>query len=281
MEIFAEEFEAGLGLAMEPAFGTFANPRVWVPGSCELQPTIGQREVEWAIGEWDERHLQDGLRSDDGSLSIQVCPGRDTILFGPTGILARRDRRHLRSFSVVEVTGDEAIYHRGIVVDSWELKAAQDEDLVIDLDCKGVWGSKGPAMVPDYSSLPTAYILTELDIAILGQQRIEFDTISIKGEHELRDDIYGNTAYRQDISTQRRKLSVSLEGYRDPQGALYNAYMSQSVVTMVARWSRGGNSRTATIGAARVMEYSDDALRQTVELKPLKPAVGTDSIVWS
>ncbi len=283
MEIYAEEFEAGLGLGMENTFGVLANPTVWVPGSCELKPTIDQREVEWAIGEWDETHLQDGPRTDDGTLSIQVCPGRDTLIFGAGGILTRRDTRHLRSFSVAEVIGEQTIYHRGVVVDSWELKCAKDEDLVIDLDCKGVWGAPGAGAIPDYTSLPAAYILADLDLTILGQQRIEFDTLSLKGEHDLRDDIYGNALYRQDITTQSRKLAVNLEGYRDAaEDALYVAWRDQTAVSLVARWSRGANSRTATIATARVMEYEADTTRQTAELKVLTTAgSSTDGVVWS
>lgn len=282
MEIYAEEFEAGLGLAVEQTFGVFRNPTIWVPGKCELKPAIALREVDYAINEWDETHAQDGLRSDDGSLSIQVCPGLDSIFFGAGGILTRRDRRHLYSFSAVEVVGDvETIYHRGLVVDSWELKAAKEEDLVIDLDCKGVWGEPGAPMVPNYANLPAAYILSELELWLNGQQRIEFDSLGIKGEHDCRDDIYGSTLYRQDITTQGRKLSVSLEGYRDKPGALRQAYRNQDIVSLVARWTRGASSRVATIGKALVWEYDEDQTRQTISLKALKPDTTTDALVWS
>jgi hypothetical protein len=255
-----------------------------VPGKCTIKCDVGNREVDLAIGEWDESQDAEGVRKADGSLSIQVCPGREDLLLGDTGILTRKDVRHLRSFSAIDTTGDRGAWHYwGLVVDKYTLKGARDESLTLDLDVKGKWGEAGAPMTPNYADLAAAYILQEMELQVAGQQRIEFDSIEISAEHSLRDDIYGSQLYRQDITTKGRKTSVKLDGFRPEDEALEAAYYDRADVALKAVWTRGSSTLTGTIARARVRGYDPERARQSIELKGLKgtAAGSAPTIEWA
>lgn len=270
-ELFAEEWEEGVGIAVEDSFGVFKNPTVWIPAKVELEPKVGYREVDLPINEIERTHVSIGPQTCDGKITIQVCPGQEAILFGAAGILSFRDRIRPRSFSVVKCMGQESQRFRGVTVDQYTVKAAKDEDLVLDLDTKGVGMEIGPAWTPDYSGLLSPYILQELDLLVAGQERINFDSIEISATRELRDDIYGNSLLRQDMTAKKVTGTVKLEGFRDGNNLLREAHYSGALVGLEAQWTR-----TKWVKAAApqclVWDCNPDNVREPVELRVLKTA---------
>ncbi len=281
-ELLTEEFEHALGLSMEESFGTSAAPAIWVPGQDELEYDDGIEEVELPIGEWEPTHIARRRVNLSGSMNFQICPGQEAIYIGAAGMLSRRtnDRKRLRSFSAVRVQGNEGYYYNGLTVNTYNVRCGTDQDLVIETDVRGVNREIGAAPQANYANLAAPYVLQELQVWVDSLYTVSFDSVEIRGDHSLRDDIYGNSHWRQDVTSQKRTLEVTLEGHR-ANTYLRSAYLNHKNVALVIKWGRGASSLTATMPVCRLRRYNPDNVREPVELQPLKTVGGADSIVWT
>jgi hypothetical protein len=284
-ELYAEEFETGLGLAVESAFGELTTPAHWVPGKCDLEYMVGYREVDLPINEAEETHVSIGRKTCDGKITFQVCPGQEGYFFNAsTGILALRDRRRPMSFSAVKVMGeDEAAYYRGVCVNEFTLKLAKGEDMSLDCDCKGIDEAIGGPWVPNYTGLKSPFILEEMALYVAGMPRVNFDSVEIAEARDLRDDIYGNSLLRQDMTFKSIKRTIKLDGFRQKDlHILRDAHLSGAEVAFSLTVARGANSLTGSALQCMVWKCNPDNVSEPVELKVLKE-VGTSvaGLVWS
>lgn len=284
-ELYAEEYEAGLGLALEDAFGTFKAPSVWVPGTCELEYEDGLRVLELPVNEAEATHVSQHGIGVAGAVNLHVCPGQEAILVGsstPAGILQRNSIRP-SSFSVAKVIGDgETMAYYGVKVNTWTLTSQREADLMCNMDCIGVNEAQWAPATPAYANLAAPYILEEMTLVLNGQQRIEFDSIEIKGDHRLRDDIYGNQHTRQDITSQGRSIEISLEGWRGSNQSLRAAHRANQTVSLQVRWTRGSHYLDLQIPVARITKCDPTQTREPIELSAMKVAgSATQALVWS
>lgn len=282
-ELYAEEFETGLAIGIEGGFGVLAAPQAWVPGKCDVEYVVGWREVDLPINEPEETHVSCGRHTCDGKISFQVCPGQQGYFFGTNGILTWRDRKRPRSFSAYRVQGeDEAAVFRGLVVGEYTLKMAKGEDMSLEVDCKGVEGTEGAPWVPNYSGLRSPFILEEMDLWIAGMERVNFESLEITENRDLRDDIYGNSFFRQDITSKSLKRTVKAEGFRQKDmNILRDAHRSGTIIPLVARFARGDQSLTGIAAQCMVWKCNPDNVKEPVELKVLKAAgSAVAGLVW-
>jgi len=288
-ELYAEEFETGLGIGVETTFGVMAPVGHWVPGKCDLEYVVGWREVAMPINEKEESHVSLGRKTCDGKITFQVCPDQEGYFFhNTTGILAWHDRRRPRSFSAVKVMGeDEAAYYRGVCVDDFTLKFAKGEDMSLDCGCKGVDETIGAPWVPDYSGLRSPFILEEMSLWVANMERVNFDSVEITEARDLRDDIYGKFLVRQDMTCKSVKRTVKLDGFRQKDmHVLRNAHLSGAEVALVATFARGAATFTGTAATCMVWKCNPDNVSEPVELKilhtPQAPGeTRVAGLVWS
>ena len=271
-ELYAEGYEAGLGLALEDSFATFKAPSIWVPGTCELEYEDGLRVLELPINEAEPTHVSQHGIGVSGAVNLHVCPGQEAILVGTGGIL-QRDSIRPASFSVAKVIGDaETLAYRGVKVNTWTITSQREADLMCNMDCIGVDEAQWAAATPVYANLAAPYILEEMTLILNGQQRIEFDSVEIKGDHRLRDDIYGNQHTRQDITSQGRTVEISLEGWRSGNGSLREAHRENQTVSLQMRWTRGSHYLGLTFPVCRITKCDPTQTREPIELSAMKAA---------
>jgi len=283
-ELYAEEFETGLGIGVEAAYGSRVTPAQWVPGKCSLEFVVGYREVKLPINEAEETHVSFGRRTCDGKIRFEVCPGQEAYYFGAAGILSWKDRIRPRSFSAVKVLGaEEAAYYRGLCVNDFTLKLAKGEDMSLDCDCKGIDEEHGGPWTPNYSGLRSPFILEEMSLWVAGMERVNFDDCEIQEQRDLRDDLYGNSPVRVDMTSKSLKHTVKLNGFRQKQlHVLRDAHLSGAEVTFAVTVARGANSLTGTAARCMVWKCNPDNVSEPVELKVLKTAGATvGGLVWA
>ena len=283
-ELYAEEYETGLGMGAETTFRVLANPAMWVPGKCDLAYEVGYRDVSMPIGEKEQTHLSQTVHTCDGKIACQVCPGHEGLYFGEFGLLSWRDYIRPRSFSAIKCMGsEEAAYYRGLCVDDFTLKSTKGEDMGLDLGVKGTDEEIGAAWVPNYADLKSPYILEELDLYVAGQQRVNFESIEITENRDLRADIYGTSLVRVDMTSKGVKRTIKLDGFRQKHlNTLRIAHLNGIEVTFAATWTRGAASITGTAGRCLVRKCDVDNVKEPVELQVLKVAgSGVAGLVWS
>ena len=161
----AREWQEAIGLALEDSFGQYKAPTIWMPGQAKLKTSTGIREIkDRPTGNWDETRVTVGPTKVDGSLTLEVAPGREAII---QQMLARRltgdyAYQTMNSFTVVQVIGDyqnptEMFVNTGVCVNKGTFNCASGEDLIFNADVIGRARTRSNIpLLPNWSTTPPA-----------------------------------------------------------------------------------------------------------------------------
>jgi hypothetical protein len=301
-ELLAEDWERALGLGVESTLGTWVTPTQWIAGKCDLKPSSLVKVLgvnDFPIGSQEETHVQVAQRKCDGTISIQVHPGLETFLFGaPTaeaagGICVPKynDPLHMPSFSVTELQGAavDPLYYKGICVNKLSIKSKVGENLVLDLDCIGVDEdtTSRTAPVPDYANIPAPYIHEEITLTEGSGQNavslVEIDDLEYSEDFGLREDQYGGSLTRQEMSSQHHIVTMKATLWRSTNvDALVTAYRSKAAIGLTGKWARSTGNIQAVCAKCLITEPQITPSKCTFDIRAFADLdAETPAVVWT
>ena len=299
--LLAEDWERALGLGVETTLGTWVVPTVWVVGDCKLKPSALARVLsvdKFPVGQREQTHVQTAQRKCDGTISLEVTPGLESFLFAAPGqstaggicIPKYNDLHHMPSFSVTELQGAGVAgrYFEGICVNKFTLKSKVGEHLTLDLDCLGVDQAATPGSVPtaNYASLPAPYIHEEIVLTKAGSPAvtlIEIDDLEYSEDYGLREDQYGGSLTRQEMSSQHHIVTMKATLWRSTNvDALVAAYYAKTPISLTARWARSSHNIQAVAAKCLIMEPDITPTKVTFDITAFADISGaTPAVVWT
>lgn len=286
-----QDWEHSIGIGIETQFGVAAAPSVWLPGESKLSKSPGIRELARPLGEWDETRVTTGPTKVSGSLTLEVSPGRESVI---EALLTRRltgpgAYRTMQSVTVWEVLGPaqtptDCFCNPGICCNTGTFKCASGEDLTFEAEVMGRERYRATAPAPAFvvgSAWPAApYVFEELHIGVGGAYEYHMDTTEVKFDHQLREE-YGSdaTGLVRGLPTNGRKITETLDHVYE-HGDLWDNVMARRPVATTLRWVRGSYYFNISLPLCYYNEGDVAGGKQTLELKALKPPGGTSAVIF-
>jgi len=262
-------WEHSIGIGLESAFGVAVAPSAWLPGKSTLKKSPGIRELENPVGEWDEARVTTEPTKVGGSLSLEVAPGRESILIA---MLTRVTRRTMQPVTVYDVLGDQdAFVNAGVCANTVSFKCASGEDLMADVDVIGRTRGRSAIPIPNFNSAPAPYVFEEMLVGVAGAYEYHLEDVEVSVDHKLKDDKYGSdgTGLLREIPTDGRVVTVKLKhAYEHPE--LWDAAMARQALAATLLFQRGSSYFGISFPYLLITEGDVEDNEQPLELKALR-----------
>jgi hypothetical protein len=273
-------FEISVGLGLETTYGTPVAPSVWIPGTSSLKKSPGRAVLERPVGVWEETRTTQRPTKVEGSLELEIGPGRTDIL---RSLLSRRTWRHLHSATVQETLGDQAGFRTcGVVVKTASFKVASGEDLIGNFEVLGRQRERVTPVAPLFASAPAPYTFEEM-IATLAEGREEhFSEIELKYDFNIVDDKFRSdgTGLLREAPTDGQSVIVSIQHDLE-HNDLWDAAMRGDRVALSFVFTRSGYTDMVwTLPLCEYQEGDRDGNEQPLELRALASGT-TPAVIWT
>jgi hypothetical protein len=268
------DWEAEIGIGPEVRFGEAVPPTMFLAGKCTLKRSAGVRLVDRPVGSRYQSRYTKTPYHVTGSIETEISPGREQIV---KDLLAMRDRRLPRSFTVHDIGGDQyGFVNTGVCANTVNFKCAKGEDLVATAECIGRDRQlvKTPLVVPDME-YPVPYTFEELDIAIYGGSHFDLEELEFGFGKKLADNKTGPGSYLlREIPSDGSEMTIKLQ-HAFEHDELWEAGMSHVEMAVRAVFKRGAASFVVSFPRCICLEPDVSGNVQSLELTPLPSLDGS------
>jgi hypothetical protein len=268
------EWEQAIGIGEEARFGEAVPPALFVPGKSTLKRSAGVRIVERPTGRRAASRWTLAPYHVTGSLELEVAPGREQII---KDLLTMRDRRLPKTFTVMDVLGDQATFQNtGVAANTTSIKCAKGEDLIATCECIGRDRQRlTSALVVPPTDFPAPYVFEEMDIAIYGGSHFDLDDIEVSIGQKLKDDKTGpGTRLLREIPSDGLEVTLKL-AHAYEHDELWDAGMAQIEMAVRLVWTRGAATLVVYCPRCVCLEPDVEGNMQPLELTALASLDGS------
>lgn len=273
-------WEHCIGLGLESVYGVAVAPTIFVPGTSSLKKPTGRVVLESPIGEWEESRMTQRPTKVEGTLELEVGPGRTELL---RTWLGRRDRRTMRSATVIDTYGDQTGFvSAGVAAKSATMKVASGEDLMISVDCLGRTRVRTTPVVPTYPDLAAPYVFEEMIATIAGGPEYHLSEVEVAWDWQVQDDKFRSdgTGLLREVPTDGQSVIITLQ-HDFEHADLWDQAMSGVQVGLSLVFTRGSRVMSLVMPRCNFDEGDVEDNMQPLTLRALKGLDGTAAVTWS